>query len=132
MIDLIAVMIGESLARQEKLLLTIKDEISEMTKEHVEPAREMSAKFKKKPLTVEAIKWTSDNIDEVMKFIGYTCISDYFDGGQYCIGSHGIVINTLEGKMTASVGDFIIKGVKGELYPCKPDIFEAGYDRVGK
>jgi hypothetical protein len=44
--------------------------------------------------------------------------------------SDGVLINTLEGNMKASVGDFIIKGVQGELYPCKPDIFEKTYEEV--
>jgi hypothetical protein len=56
-------------------------------------------------------------------------------GGNWTAGGSGepgtLSINTLEGTMTAVEGDWIIKGVKGEFYPCKPDIFEATYDRVG-
>ena len=46
--------------------------------------------------------------------------------------SDGILINTLEGNMKASIGDFIIKGVQGEFYPCKPDIFEKTYEKVAQ
>jgi len=48
------------------------------------------------------------------------------------ISEQEIAIETLEGEMRATVGDYIIKGVKGEFYPCKPDIFEASYDEVSK
>ena len=80
----------------------------------------MVKKYKKKPVIVEAIKWTGTNLPECMAFAGSRL--QYRDGELYC--------DTLEGKMLANVGDFIIKGVKGEFYPCKPDIFEATYDEV--
>jgi hypothetical protein len=60
-------------------------------------------------------------VDEVMEFCGDK------------IKSHpltGVVIETLEGNMTASKGDYIIKGIKGEFYPCKPDIFELTYEKI--
>lgn len=75
-------------------------------------------KFKKKPVTIDAIQWNGKNTEEVSKFVGESLTIDTND----------LKINTLEGTMTASVGDFIIKGVKGEFYPCKPDIFEQTYD----
>ena len=78
-------------------------------------------KYRKKPVVIEAIQLTEDNIDALIKFCGEK------------IKSHpltGVVIETLEGNMLASKGDYIIKGVKGEFYPCKPDIFEATYDAI--
>ena len=76
-------------------------------------------KFRKKPVTVEAIQWTGTNMDEIGKFM---------DGVHWAIADHDPVIPTLEGDMRVSLNDWIIKGVKGEFYPCKPDIFAATYD----
>lgn len=81
-------------------------------------------KYRKKPVEIEAVQFTDDDYDTLVS-----------------IGSMGlkpkvlhdplrIEINTLEGFMTASKGDWIIKGVNGEFYPCKPDIFEKTYERV--
>lgn len=78
-------------------------------------------KFRKKPVVIEAVRWTGENLSEVVKFMG---------AGQYQqdFVSNDLVIPTLEGEMKASPGDWIIRGVKGELYPCKPDIFEMTYE----
>ena len=78
------------------------------------------AKYKKKPVVIEAIQWTEDNVDEIQNFIG--------DNG-YVNGMY-VDIGTMEGLMVASPGDFIIKGLQGEFYPCKPDIFHMTYDSV--
>lgn len=78
-------------------------------------------KFKKKPVTIDAIQWNGKNTEEVLKFLGESLTININADDDF-------KINTLEGTMTASVGDFIIKGVKGEFYPCKPDIFEQTYD----
>jgi len=75
-------------------------------------------RYRKKPIEVEAIQWTGDNLDEITSFCDVT--------GTYWMGQ--IWIRTLEGGVWASVGDWIIKGVKGEFYPCKPDIFEQTYE----
>jgi hypothetical protein len=85
-------------------------------------------KFRKKPVEIEAIKWegSEQSVHDVMAF----CNSDdvfYVSGPG---DAHSIEIQTLEGRMTASEGDWIIRGVKGELYPCKPDIFAATYEPV--
>lgn len=77
-------------------------------------------KFKKKPVTIDAIQWNGENTEDVLKFLGESLNVN--------VDADGFKINTLEGTMTASVGDFIIKGVKGEFYPCKPDIFEQTYE----
>lgn len=80
-------------------------------------------KFRKKPVVIDAIRWNGLNASEVLDFIGY-------DNALLWSGKGTIEIHTLEGKMTASEGDWIIKGIQGEFYPCKPDIFEATYEPV--
>ena len=76
------------------------------------------AQFRKRPVVIEAIQLTQSSLSAVEKFVG----------GDLEIRASGVVIATLEGAMHASVGDWIIRGVKGEFYPCKPDIFEATYE----
>ena len=84
-------------------------------------------KFKKKPVTIEAIQWTGENIAEIIEFVkGDVRIDAELNDGQ--TSRRELHINTLEGVMHASKGDWIIKGVQGEFYPCKPDIFEKTYD----
>jgi hypothetical protein len=79
------------------------------------------ASYRKKPVVIEAVQFTGHNDVEVSDFVGGSGIDP--------IASHATwVIHTLEGDMTAQPGDWIIRGVKGELYPCKPDIFEATYE----
>jgi hypothetical protein len=80
-------------------------------------------KFRKKPVEIEAIQFTGNNDDEVLAFVG----KDAYDP---ISNRPTIVIRTLEGNMTTEVGDWVIRGVKGEHYPCKPDIFEATYEEV--
>ena len=77
-------------------------------------------RFRKKPVVIEAIKWNGDNVKEVLDFIGWRNV-DHDD-------INGLVIHTLEGRHFANPGDMIIKGVAGEFYPCKPDIFDATYE----
>ena len=79
------------------------------------------AKFRKKPVVIEAVQFTPTSIDEVEEFVGG-------DLGTNADGE--TVIATLEGSMIVSLNDWVIKGVKGEFYPCKPDIFEATYEEV--
>lgn len=62
--------------------------------------RGRSVKYRKKPVVIESVRWS------------------------------GLIIKTLEGEHVATIGDYIIRGVKGEFYPCKPDIFEATYEPV--
>lgn len=87
----------------------------------------MIKKYRKKPVVIEAIKWNGKNADEVFSFMGRKMTS--FDDDMLSDWSQ-IIIYTLEGDMIASVGDYIIKGVDGEFYPCKPDIFEKTYEVV--
>lgn len=90
-------------------------------------------KYKKKPVEVEAIQWNGNNLEEIKKFVGEQLEYDIIDTA-WQVGKgapHVIVkIKTLEGVMEASVGDYIIKGINGEFYPCKPDIFEKTYEAV--
>jgi hypothetical protein len=75
-------------------------------------------KFRKKPIVIEAVQFTG-KFTPIMAF----CPDAHMESGE-------VVIRTREGDMHASLGDWIIKGVKGEFYPCKPDIFDATYERV--
>jgi hypothetical protein len=78
-------------------------------------------KYRKKPVVIDAIKFTGLNHDEIADFCSPTIIKV---GGGFTL-----LIPTLEGEMTANKGDYIIRGIKGEFYPCKPDIFEATYEK---
>ena len=80
----------------------------------------MAMKYKKKPVVVEAVKWTGENHAEMCEFID----PEVFE----IIPRVGLVIHTLEGDHHASYGDYIIKGVNGKFYPCKPDIFAKTYE----
>jgi hypothetical protein len=78
-------------------------------------------KFTKKQVTIDAIQFTKENWEDIVNFTNGTAHS-FADGANTCI------IPTLEGEHIATEGDWIIKGIKGEFYPCKPDIFELTYD----
>lgn len=78
-------------------------------------------KYRKKPVVIEAIVWTGDNLKDVLTFSDKA----YIDADNYTLK-----IETLEGTHVATRGDYIIKGVKGEFYPCKPDIFKRTYEEV--
>lgn len=82
-------------------------------------------KYRKKPVVIEAVQWIISNAEEVREF------SKNNDCEVVVKEDMGVVtIDTMEGVMTAFIGDWIIKGVQGELYPCRPDIFEMTYDEV--
>ena len=90
-------------------------------------------KYRKKPVVIEAFKFDGYFID----FVGEPYAPFWaFEGlytGVLTVESQGdLYVNTLEGKMLVSIGDYIIKGIQGELYPCKPDIFEATYELAEK
>lgn len=78
------------------------------------------AKYRKKPVVIEAVQFTRGNFEEIEKFVG----------GDAEWRDRELIIATLEGPLHASNNDYIIKGVQGEFYPCKPDIFEATYEAV--
>lgn len=87
-------------------------------------------KYKKKPVIIEAIQLLNNNssIEECLKFIYNVFITD--DDIETIKNDKHIRIQTLEGDMKASFGDYIIKGVNGEFYPCKLDIFEKTYESI--
>ncbi len=81
--------------------------------------------YMKKQVMIQAMVWNGSNVEELDSFMesdGY-----HFDDGDF-----DLYIETLEGDHKATKGDYIIKGVKGEFYPCKPDIFEMSYEEVEK
>jgi len=82
-------------------------------------------KYRKKPVIIEAVQWTGDK-----SCLSGTVFADGFVSGGLERIDHALPIRTLEGEMLCSVGDFIIRGVKGEFYPCKPDIFTMTYEPV--
>lgn len=84
-------------------------------------------RYRKKPVIIEAIQWNGDNATEIYLFFKTVLHNYYFEIDE---ADQVIRIETLEGIMTANKGDYIIKGVKNEFYPCKPDIFEQTYEEV--
>ena len=82
------------------------------------------AKFRKKPVVIDAVQFDGENLGVIVNFVEGT--RELRESPE----DKSIVIRTLEGDMRADKGDWIIKGVKGEFYPCKPDIFEATYEIV--
>ena len=81
----------------------------------------MEQRYRKKPVEVEVVQWTGDNYPEIEKF----CTKN-----ATCLVVGELYIETLEGGHHASVGDYIIRGVQGECYPCKPGIFHSTYEKV--
>lgn len=90
-------------------------------------------KYKKKPVIIDAIQWTGGNIVEIADFAkGFAKFDEIRQGDakNKIPPQYDLSIQTLEGTMQASRGDYIIKGVNGEFYPCKPDIFEKTYEKA--
>lgn len=93
--------------------------------------------YRKKPVVIEAVQWDGMNLGEIKEFAGDSVESEIHD--EFYNRGEGIpsvppwielTIHTLEGDMSASEDDYIIKGIAGEFYPCKPDIFEQTYEGV--
>jgi len=80
----------------------------------------MIQNYRKKPVVIQACQWTGNNLEELRAFVP--------EQWRHNKITEPMGIKTLEGAMTISEGDFIIKGVNGEFYPCKPDIFEKTYE----
>lgn len=89
-------------------------------------------KYRKKPVVIEAVQLRWDTWQEMCDHAGVGKLEDGKPQGIEGLPDNriGMSIPTLEGVMTADENDWIIKGVKGEIYPCKPDIFEATYEEV--
>jgi hypothetical protein len=90
--------------------------------------------YRKKPVVIEAVQFTGHNITEISFFTGLILTPELESETAYLAGQgapiFSIIIPTLEGDHKAITGDWIIKGVKGEFYPCKPDIFALTYEPV--
>src|SRR4051812_35101288 len=92
-------------------------------------------KYRKKPVVIEAFQYVCNDEQKTLSyprwFIAAVTKGDILIlAPRSAWGMETIEIKTLEGTMSVSEGDYIIKGLKGEIYPCKPDIFEASYDKV--
>ena len=87
----------------------------------------MPNKYRKRPVIIKAVQWTGDNIEAIRELTvdSPTKRNLHLDLDENCL-----FIETLEGTMKANLNDYIIKGVQGEFYPCKPDIFEQTYEKV--
>jgi hypothetical protein len=83
----------------------------------------MSNRYVKKPIEVEAVQWVGTNLNEVLEF-SPSCFS--YERNKMIV----LAVSTLEGPMTASLGDYVIRDIKGEFYACKPDIFLLTYEQV--
>lgn len=77
----------------------------------------MIQKYIKRPITIEAVQWNGHNTNEIISFCGNHCM----------VKNTYLIIQTLEGNHIAEIDDFIIKGIEGEFYPYKPDIFAKTY-----
>lgn len=94
-------------------------------------------KYRKKPVVIEARQLTPETAEEIGEWCGAETAwektngyKSYLWGWGLPIEQRSLRVSTLEGDMTASMGDWIIKGIQGEFYPCKPDIFEMSYEKV--
>ena len=100
------------------------------------------ANFRKKPVVIDGVKWTGENLFEVITFmdgkpeLNSDIAMERWEQYENLVKRDGLLIYTREdgpnneAKHYASVGDWIIKGIKGEFYPCKPEIFAATYEPV--
>ena len=108
---------------KENRIRALEREVAELRRykeEQEEKENPKVRKYRKKPVVIEAIRFTT--VEALKK-----AFPDIFIYKKY---KKKVVIQTLEGEMVISKGDYIIKGIKGEYYPCKPDIFEETYERV--
>jgi len=98
------------------------------------PEEKHIMKYRKKPVVIEAIRYNQLNREEICSFVGLNLKTELESETAYLAGmgppAFSLTIPTLEGDHKAMPGDYIIKGIKGEFYPCKPDIFNATYEPV--
>lgn len=88
-------------------------------------------KFRKKPVVIEAVQFNGfENGSVVLSDRPNWLVNEFGNTVLFFHEPNTLIIKTLEGDMTVSVGDWIIKGIHSELYPCKPDIFEKTYEKV--
>ena len=81
----------------------------------------MAKRYRKKPVVIEAVQYVPENVEELTAWLPFQL---------YMTNDDSLKIPTLEGEMQGQIGDYIIRGVHGEFYPCKPDIFDATYEEV--
>ena len=81
----------------------------------------MVNRYRTKPCEIEAVLLNGENEKEIF---------DFTEGAYYINCDNDLIIETLEGDMKANIGDYIIKGLRGEFYPCKPDVFEKKYELI--
>jgi hypothetical protein len=81
----------------------------------------MVNRYRTKPCEIEAVLWNGENEKEIF---------DFTEGAYYINRDNDLIIETLEGDMRTDVGDYIIKGLRGEFYPCKPDVFKKKYELI--
>lgn len=89
----------------------------------------MIKRYVKRPIVIRAVKWTGYNFDEISEFVkgqSLTLYNTLYNN----LGITKLIIETLEGDMYAEVGDYIIQGVHGEYYSCKPNIFTETYEEI--
>lgn len=91
--------------------------------------------YRKKPVEIEALQWDGSSHREMHDFLEGENDKHMVSNGRSFYIDHsqiegGLIIKTLEGEHLATIGDYIIKGVKGEFYPCKPDVFKLTYDKA--
>lgn len=83
-------------------------------------------KFRTRPVVIDAIQWTGENAADVLVFCEFNCSCGLLDDKRV------VTLATREGPMVAQVGDWIVRGVEGELYPCAPDTFKATHEAVAE
>ena len=112
---------GEALALTEEAMTLDRNTLLESAK-----------KYRKKPIVIEALCWTGTNLREVIDFTGLHPSANKWTWEEYeaVVAKDGFKIFTLEGAHLVSVGDYVIRGVKGEFYACKPDIFAMTYENA--
>lgn len=86
----------------------------------------MTKEYRKLPVKISAVQFTGENFQEIIDFLGEGSLKHTISNPR----TRQMFIRTLEGETCVSEGDFVIRGVKGEHYPCKPDIFAATYEEV--
>ena len=79
-----------------------------------------------KPVIIDAVQYNGSNFREILDF----CQDSAYYKDEHPVYDGILMIKTLEGDMKVSINDYVIKGIKGEFYPCKPDIFEKTYEKV--
>ena len=88
------------------------------------------ARYKTKPCEIEAIQWMGDNLEEIIRFAKSSLIWNTIYNGLGQLLGYEISIETLKGTMLVSKGDYIIRGLSGEFYPCREEVFKRNYEVI--